>query len=277
MQQPGDKNLAHSTPITGTAPNILNSIIDCLNKNKIKFQNLKAIGSDGTVINTGNEGGVIRLFELHLNRPLTWIICLLHLNELPLRHIIYSIDGKSTSPISSGGPIGKAIEKWDNQPVVKFKQIVSEVMVIDKKDLSDDQKYLLEIYNSIVSGKCSAELASRFHGNISHACWLTTANRILRLYISCKKPSANLKIIVTFIVKVYVPCWFDIKKNPFIKDATRHLWLMIKRSRYLLSKLRMIVDDVIQRDAYCAHPEIMLLSMMTDNNLKTRKKLCKLL
>lgn len=45
-----------------------------------------AVGSDRTNTNTGKVGGVIRLLENRLSRPLQWIICLLHANELPLRH-----------------------------------------------------------------------------------------------------------------------------------------------------------------------------------------------
>lgn len=46
-----------------------------------------AIGCDGTSVNTGIKGCLIRVLEEHTKRPLQWLICQLHLNELPLRHI----------------------------------------------------------------------------------------------------------------------------------------------------------------------------------------------
>ena len=40
---------------------------------------------------------------------------------------------------------------------------------------------------------------------MAHSRWLTTANRILRLYVSTDKPSQALKIIIEYIMKVYAP------------------------------------------------------------------------
>ncbi|GBM76172.1 hypothetical protein AVEN_224131-1 [Araneus ventricosus] len=49
-----------------------------------EFSNLIFLGCDGTVVNTGVLNGVILMFELKLHRPIQWIICLLHFNDLPL-------------------------------------------------------------------------------------------------------------------------------------------------------------------------------------------------
>ena len=40
--------------------------------------------------------GAVALLENQLGRPLIMGTCLLHLNELPLRHIIETLDGKAT-------------------------------------------------------------------------------------------------------------------------------------------------------------------------------------
>ena len=87
----------------------------------------------------------------------------------------------------------------------------------------------------------------------------------LRLYVGCENPSDTLVIIVTFIVRVYAPTWFNIKRKPFRKDGARHLFIMIKNSRYQTDELKAMVDPVIQRNSYFAHPENLLLSMMTDD------------
>lgn len=67
-----------------------------LEKENIDTTELKAIGSDGTVTNTGLKNGIISSMETILGWPLQWVICLLHENELPLRHLVTSLDGKTS-------------------------------------------------------------------------------------------------------------------------------------------------------------------------------------
>ncbi|GBN34685.1 hypothetical protein AVEN_116955-1 [Araneus ventricosus] len=67
------------------------------------FSNLNLLGCDGTVVNTGVFNGVIRRLELKLQRPIQWIICLLHFNELSLRPLF---ERKSSGPSSYTGDIG---------------------------------------------------------------------------------------------------------------------------------------------------------------------------
>ncbi|XP_053950548.1 uncharacterized protein LOC128871890 [Anastrepha ludens] len=72
-------------------------------------------------------------------------------------------------------------------------------------------------------------------------------------------------------MKVYLPMWFQIKLNDSIADGARHVFTMIKNSRYLPEHLLRVVDPVIQHNAYFAHPENLLLSMVTDENRNVRK------
>ncbi|KAB0804159.1 hypothetical protein PPYR_01129, partial [Photinus pyralis] len=106
---------------------------------------------------------------------------------------------------------------------------------------------------------------------LSHSRWLTTANRVLRLYIATYNPTFELKTIATFVVKVYAPMWFLIKRYPSCKDGSRHLCQLIQLSRYLSDELKEIIDPVIQRNAYASHPENVLLSMITDNRPHIRE------
>ena len=75
------------------------------------IENLVAIGCDGTSVNTGFNGGVIRLIEEKLNKPLHWFICQLYANELPLRHVVQKFDGKTEVPRGFSGPIGKQLDQ----------------------------------------------------------------------------------------------------------------------------------------------------------------------
>jgi len=95
------------------------------------------------------------------------------------------------------------------------------------------------------SGQCSTDLGNRKPGPMRHSRWLTTANRILRLYISKQNPEKHLVTLVNYIVKVYAPIWFEIKSKPSCTDGSHHLFRMIHYSRYLSTELKRIVDPVI--------------------------------
>ena len=67
------------------------------------------VGTDGAAAMTGKFNGCIRNLEELLNKPLQWAICLLHTNELPLRHVFTMLDGTTNSPVAFAGPIGKCL------------------------------------------------------------------------------------------------------------------------------------------------------------------------
>ena len=67
------------------------------------------MGTDGTVSMTGKYYGCIRGLEELLNKPLQWIVCLLHTNKLSLRHVFGVLDGSVSGPETFKGPIGKKL------------------------------------------------------------------------------------------------------------------------------------------------------------------------
>ena len=145
LQEPGSKYIGHITPASGHASVIVDSLITYLYENNISCEKICAIGCDGTVVNTGKQGGIIKLFEGFLGRPVHWFICLLHLNELPLRHIFSYLDGPTTGPKTSKGIISKEILFCENLEIVNFNPIkIDQIVVNDKKDFSTDQ---LLLYN----------------------------------------------------------------------------------------------------------------------------------
>ncbi|GBP43074.1 hypothetical protein EVAR_96336_1 [Eumeta japonica] len=141
---------------------------------------------------------------------------------------------------------------------------VGQHQQLSAEDISTDQKYLYKIVEAVSTGTFPNDLANKSPGKMSHARWLTRANRILRLYASVETPSENLITLATYIVRVYAPVWFAIKTHPSCKDGPRHLFKLIELTRYLPTTLKNIVDPVIQRNAYFAHPENLLLAMLTD-------------
>lgn len=272
VQEPGSKFFGHITPSSGHAKNITESIFSFISKEAPEsLQSLQAVGCDGTVVNTGRHGGVIRLLEIKLKRPLQWFVCLLHFNELPLRHLFEKIDGATSGPKTHCGPIGKQLNECESLPVVNFVSISCNLPEVDANVLSTDQKYLFLICKAIDSGKCSVELANLKPGNLSHSRWLTKANRLLRLYISTENPTFELKLIVEFIIRVYAPSWFRIKINSSVNYGTKHLFEFIQSSRYLDDKYLKIIDPVITNNAFFAFPENILLCMLTDGDKNVRK------
>ena len=99
-------------------------------------------------------------------------------------------------------------------PIVNYKEIEGETLLFTSTNLSNDQQYLLNIYNSVRTGLCPGDLALHNPGNLFHARWTTTANRILRQYVSSNEPSNTLEILTNYIMKVYAPVWFSIKHEP---------------------------------------------------------------
>lgn len=155
--------------------------------------------------------------------------------------------------------------------MVDFISIESDSPEVNETDLSTDQKYLLEICRTVISGNCGESLAQRDPGKVSHSRWLTLANRLLRLYVGTPTASENLRILVTYIVKVYAPVWFIIKCHSHCKNGAKNLFELVRRSRYLSEDLRAVIDPVIQRNAYFGHPENIILAMLCDDRQHIRE------
>ena len=82
--------LDHDCPPEGTGEAISQSVYNIL----VKYQSVemvRAFNMDGCVTNTGCHSGVLRWLEARLQRPLTWIICSLHLNEKVFGNVFEAI------------------------------------------------------------------------------------------------------------------------------------------------------------------------------------------
>lgn len=269
--EPLGKYLGHLAIGRGLAVNISSDIIDSFGS-----LNFSAMGCDGTVLNTGHEGGIIRLVEEELQRPLQWLICELHLNELPFKALFTAVDGDTSSPSDFIGPLGKTLSKSLNLQPVKFIPLPTNVLDFDGdvKTLSTDQLYLYEMCKAISTGVCSSNLSKRNPGAISHSRWLTVANHLLRTYIGTKEPTPELYVLVKYILNVYAPVWFNIKRNWKCINGPSNLYKLIKESRYLSDDHRKIVDESIQRNGYFAYHENLLLAMIRDKNKNIRTLAC---
>lgn len=117
---------------------------------------------------------------------------------------------------------------------------------------------------AVNNGCCDDSLATQKPGPVSTARWLTTASRLLRLYVSKTHPSDNLKNLVAFIVKVYAPFWFLVRSQPQAIHGSRHLFKYILWIRQLPIPIQRIIQPTIENNSYYFHPENILLAMVTD-------------
>ena len=102
---------------------------------------------------------------------------------------------------------------------------------------------------------------------MAHSCWLTTASRALRVYVSTEKPTSNFKQVVQYIMIVYTSMWFQIKRNHTISQAPLHVFDTLSKCQKLPSQFREIVIPVIQRNAFGAHRKSILASTVSSTNL----------
>ena len=76
----------------GTGYKIATSVYSAIKDTALE-QKLKIVGSDRTAVITGKSKEFIASLETLIGRPLQWVICLLLLNELPLRHLFQNLYG----------------------------------------------------------------------------------------------------------------------------------------------------------------------------------------
>ena len=96
---------------------------------------------------------------------------------------------------------------------------------------------------------------------LNHSRWLTTANRILKLFVGIKILFEKLQALVMFIIRVYAAMWFVIKSHSSCIDGARHFHQQVTKLRYLSQEQKNIIDPVLHSNSYFAHPENTLMAM----------------
>ena len=138
--------------------------------------------------------------EHYPERPLHWFICMLYANELRLRHLFSNLNGTTSGRRFFTGPMGKFLQNCKKRQVENFTSVEVPAIVTKATDLSTHQKYLLDIHEAVSSGRVSEDLGKRSPGSLNHARWLTTTNRILRIYISTVHLDEHLIKLVNLVM-----------------------------------------------------------------------------
>ena len=277
--EPSGDYLTHSTipPGKGTGRYLADDFLDVLADHK-STESIEAVVMDGTNTNTGWRDGMLAHVERDIPAVLLWLVCQLHGNELPFRHLFSHCDGGlgTSGPDSFKGPIGKQCKgEVHLLNVVQFEIISTGLDDLDVSvwsDLSRDQKLLYQYVKAIHSGEVSDRLALQVAGPIDHSRWLTLAIRILQIYTRTADPSSGLRIIVTYICQVYAPMWFLIKAHSKFTQGPSHIFKLIQLVRDQPLEVQAVVKPAIQRSTYFAEPGIMLTSMLEDQDVNVRNR-----
>lgn len=87
-----------------------------------------------------------------------------------------------------------------------------------------------------------------------------------------EKPSSELQKLVSFIVVVYAPTWFQIKTHPRACDGATNFFFLIRTCRELNdATMREYVHKTLLRNNYFAHPENILIAALDDSDYVVRK------
>ena len=79
-----------------------------------------------------------------------------------------------------------------------------------------------------------------------------------------------MNLLAEFIIRVDDPSWFEIKNLPKATHGARNLHGIITKSS-LPEKCKKVVVDFIQRNAYFAHSENLILAMLQDERQHIRE------
>ena len=280
ISYPENKYVDHVVPESSRAADVVTEIMSVIKQTQ-SMDTLQAMVCDGTNNNTGKKNGILRKIEERLGRPLQWLVCQLHTNELPFRKYFSDIDGgQITGPATSSGEIAKAI-LFDPKdiPIVDFVPIAGQVVDVPDEvriDLSTDQLYFLKACIAVQVGRYSSEYTQFIQcsqpGNVNHARWITKASRVLRLYMSKTVASKSLQRLVSFIVNVYGPTWFHIKCNSGCQDGAKNFFFLIKQCQQLNKQDQGVVFPVLLNNCYFAHPENVLIAAVSDDDLDVRRQ-----
>ena len=63
-------------------------------------------------------------------------------------------------------------------------------------------------------------------------------------------------------MNAYIPAWFAFKKKSNFTDGSKRFFRILRSTQKLSDKTRNVVNKVLQRNAFCAHPEHILIAMI---------------
>ena len=140
--------------------------------------------------------------------------------------------------------------------------------------LSTNQSQFYQQIQAVYSGHLSRELALRKTGNMVHSRWLTFAEAVLLLWMSKHKLTGELlqrlKDVVTYIVSLYGPMWFEIKVKHSWLVGPRHVLNHLVLLRLQSTEVQKIFLPYLRTSSWYAHSEAILQTMLCSQDSKER-------
>ena len=259
---------------------------------------LVVIGCDSTPLNTGPLGGIIAWFEFFISTILVWCICLLHLNELPLRRVMDYCLGNTKSAGDRDGEVYDVLKRVNslefNPDFERITDIDTELVKLPESvvnDLSGDQKLLYNLIVTITTDQKVANIEQYKNGPLYNARWVTFATAAMKAYISKhgldNENYKKLKLLVRYIIYVYGPTWFDIKCRGTLSEGPRHWFKLVTRLRKvdfgdatvvkmvkgktIVEKLVDVVKENVLLNSYWFHSENLLISLLASEASEDRE------
>ena len=274
--EPDGKYLFHFTPEAATqGEKPAEMVAKGLSKGLEKLgatDTIQTIGGDSTNVNTGWKGGTITHLESLLGHKCHWSVCMLHTNELPLRHLIEKLDGKTCSNNGFTGPICKMLCKVTDLEInPEFEAISGGEELIPLPDeivagLSTDSLICYKYVKAIKSGILSNNLTQLKPGPINHSRWLTTGEALLFMWTRKHgfqgKELEILRTLVDFCVNFYFKMYFDIKVKHTLIYGPEHILTQLRLMRELPDHVKEIITPFIRTGAWHSHSECVLLSLL---------------
>ena len=189
------------------------------------------------------------------------------------------VDGPTSGNQTRKGELHKQIKSLElnEQEFVDFEPIPAEWEEVMEdleeflKDFSWDQKMMVYLAILIKTGKCpKAGLEYLKLGKIHHARWMNDGSAYMRLYVSTVDPSQELIWIVTFMVKVFVPCFLFVKKFFRVEFTARCFLYILRHVNLLRPEDRKRCHDVLKFNSFGAHPESEIVGLLADDKESNR-------
>jgi hypothetical protein len=190
------------------------------------------------------------------------------------------LDGKTTSSNGFSGVVGKLLNRATLLPIAQAfptitigkRPIELSRYVID--DLSTDQLYGYKMVLAIRTGNIPIDLIKMECGPVNHSRWLTTANRMMQIWVSVHGLSgenlSTLSHLVEYVVGVYYPMWLDIKVRWSFIEGPRHVLETLRLLKMQNQVNRNIVQKYVISGAWFSHSEAVLTTLLCSSIVEER-------
>ena len=275
-EEPSGRYIGHFVPEAPVHPEkpalkVAQGLLEILEQ-RDSTDSLLFLAGDSTNTNTGWRGGTHAHLERLLGRRLYWGICNLHTNELPLRHLITTLDGPTSSAEGFMGPVCSLLSRVNEMAYdSKFRPLPGgeDLIAMTEKTvdgMSSDQRTSYRLVKAVKEGSLPQAMQEMQCGPLCHARWLTTGQRLVFMWTRHHGLSGEnlktLEILVKFCLQFYFKIFFEIKVKHQIVDAPFHILTTLRLLKAQPKKVRDAITFYVRTGAWYAHPECLLLSLL---------------